>query len=307
VSNGVGRHIRGNVVGYVALFLALTMGGAWAAGLGPNSVKSKHIKPGAVKSSDVRNDKLTGDDVNEATLNLPAGPQGPAGSPDTPAQVLAKLLEADGAGSGLDADTLDGSTASAFLQNGAAAGGDLTGTYPNPTIGANAVGAAEVTNPVRSVNLPLGGMQETTGGATIDFTADDGTAPNFVLQPANGQLVIEWDDNTTGAADTDMVGSTFTVPADYASGGTFAVRISKDGHGGVAEGPACRISVNGAVEATDTLAGIPTAALSEYLFTPSAAYSPGSSVGFECRAHNNGAADDVVFFHSMEWRYNATQ
>ena len=40
-----------------------------------------------------------------------AGPQGPPGadgSPDTPSQVLAKLLQVDGTGSGIDADRLDG-------------------------------------------------------------------------------------------------------------------------------------------------------------------------------------------------------
>lgn len=46
----------------------------------------------------------------------PQGPQGPAGSPDTAAQVLAKLLTVDGAGSGLDADTLDGQSSAAFEQ-----------------------------------------------------------------------------------------------------------------------------------------------------------------------------------------------
>jgi hypothetical protein len=36
------------------------------------------------------------------------GPAGPAGSPDTAAQVLAKLVTVDGTGSGLDADLIDG-------------------------------------------------------------------------------------------------------------------------------------------------------------------------------------------------------
>ena len=47
------------------------------------------------------------------------GPQGPAGadgSPDTAAQVRAKLVTVDGSGSGIDADLLDGSHASAFAK-----------------------------------------------------------------------------------------------------------------------------------------------------------------------------------------------
>ena len=50
----------------------------------------------------------------EAGPEGPAGPQGPAGqaggdgSPDTPQQVLAKIIQVDGADSTLDADTIDG-------------------------------------------------------------------------------------------------------------------------------------------------------------------------------------------------------
>ena len=49
-----------------------------------------------------------------------AGPQGPAGvngSPDTAAQVLAKIITVDGTGSGLDADLLDGLHGSSFLRS----------------------------------------------------------------------------------------------------------------------------------------------------------------------------------------------
>ena len=48
----------------------------------------------------------------------PAGPPGAAGgngSPDTPAQVLGKLVQVDGADSTLDADTLDGRDSSEFV------------------------------------------------------------------------------------------------------------------------------------------------------------------------------------------------
>ena len=44
-------HVRGNLVGYVALFFALGLGTAWA--LDANSVRSKHIVDGQVKGADV--------------------------------------------------------------------------------------------------------------------------------------------------------------------------------------------------------------------------------------------------------------
>jgi hypothetical protein len=55
------------VVSTLALVVA-TSGGAYAAGLAKNSVKSKHIAPGAVQTSDLGADAVTGDKVKEATL-----------------------------------------------------------------------------------------------------------------------------------------------------------------------------------------------------------------------------------------------
>ena len=93
----IGRHIRSNVVGYVALFIALG-GVTYAAGLAKDSVKSKQIKKGAVRSEEVKDDALTGVDVNESSLVLPQ---------ETAQSVLDKLKTVDGQGSGLSADSLD--------------------------------------------------------------------------------------------------------------------------------------------------------------------------------------------------------
>lgn len=67
-----------NVMATVAVFIALG-GGAYALTLKKNSVKSKHIKDGQVKSADVADDDLIGTDIDEDTLQLPAGPVGPRG------------------------------------------------------------------------------------------------------------------------------------------------------------------------------------------------------------------------------------
>lgn len=56
-----------NVVATLALIVAMA-GGAYAAGLGRDSVKSKHIKDGQVKSQDVQDNGLTGTDIDEGSL-----------------------------------------------------------------------------------------------------------------------------------------------------------------------------------------------------------------------------------------------
>ena len=59
------RPSHGAVVAYLALFLALTTGGAWAAAqigpddIGKNAVRSRHIKDGQVRAKDVRNGAVT--------------------------------------------------------------------------------------------------------------------------------------------------------------------------------------------------------------------------------------------------------
>ncbi len=107
-------HLRNNIVGYVAVFIALSAG-AYAAGLKKNSVKSKQIKDGAVVGVDVGDDSLTGVDIQEPTLQ------------------------------GINAVQLNGSSAAAFVQGAQDVGGsDLTGTYASPAIAAGAVGPDEL-------------------------------------------------------------------------------------------------------------------------------------------------------------------
>src|SRR5690348_3745333 len=86
----ISTYLRNNVLGLVAIFLAIG-GVGYAAGVKKNSVKSKSIKdgqvlsvdigdgqvgsadlgPNAVDGSKVKDDSLTGADVNEGSLNIP--------------------------------------------------------------------------------------------------------------------------------------------------------------------------------------------------------------------------------------------
>ena len=167
----LGRLTYANVMATAAVFIAIG-GGAYAAGLAKNSVKSKQIKNGAVKTVDLGRNAVTSKKVGAGTLlasdfaagQLPRGPRGPAGapgadgedgadgtdgvdgedgidgddgSPDTAAQVLAKLLTVDGSGSALSADELDGQDSTAF--------GDVQSSQITVPLGAGTTNYAPIT------------------------------------------------------------------------------------------------------------------------------------------------------------------
>jgi hypothetical protein len=92
-------HLRQNVVAYIALFLALGMGTAWA--LERNSVRSKHIKDANVREADlgplavtpsktdlVGRNFLGGTTTTTSTSPTPTSQPGPSVTVDVPADGL---------------------------------------------------------------------------------------------------------------------------------------------------------------------------------------------------------------------------
>ena len=226
----VGEHIRHNVVGYIALLVALTAT-AWAAPkLAPNSVKSKQIKDGQVRSVDVADNGLTGTDIDESTLDVsgsagPAGPQGAAGppgpqgnagptgatgpagtpgangSPDTAAQILAKLLGVDGPGSNLDADTLDDQSSSSFSAAGHTHnGGDIVdGTITDADISTSAAIAAS------KLDARMGVMTGRINGLTFAATEFAGASGFTTPTPTESAITTLSPAATLTARDLQII------------------------------------------------------------------------------------------------------
>jgi hypothetical protein len=207
-----------NVAATAALALAAG-GGALAIADGTTVINACVKNPDTTSPGKIRIvDAGVACTATETALNWnQEGPPGPAGSPDTPQQVLDKIVQVDGDGSGLDASFLDGINSTGFLRsNGKAVDADKldginsTGflkraALSNGTIGLSAIAA----NTCKDVVFGIGAIK--VGDVGILNVAPGDALParltmNALDVPADGQLNVRICNgtNTASVADSDI-------------------------------------------------------------------------------------------------------
>ncbi|HEX8084471.1 MAG TPA: hypothetical protein VF529_09295 [Solirubrobacteraceae bacterium] len=178
-------HVRGNLVAYLALFVALSGTSYAVTALPRNSVGTKQIKRNAVTGAKVKRDTLTGQDVDEAKLaQVPLAARARVADTATTATSATNAVNAANAARAADAATLGGQPPTAFLAAGAkAADSALLDGKPASSFLTTAAQAADA-DEWDGIDSSVLGSTLTYAGMSFEARDTGATQKNYALTGA---------------------------------------------------------------------------------------------------------------------------
>ena len=191
----------------VAVFAAL---GGTSYAVATGSIDSREIKNDTVRGKDIRNNSASGRDIRNDTLT----------GDDVLENALGEVPNANQANTATNADQLGGVAAGGYLRNGATAGGDLSGTYPAPSIAPAPPPVAVSPNPSSATDpcSPAGGSQTGVfcGTASGRWAARAITGQGVQFwRDRLGQVHIRGDAEILGSGTVFSLQRVFVLPAGY--------------------------------------------------------------------------------------------